>query len=128
MTRLPLDPTGLAQATIAAILAPVVPMAILFGSASGPAMLLVVPCALLIGVAIAALHVLPLWLPAYLLLRHFGAMGWWQAGLLGFLCGGAPSYFIAFPASDATPRGMFFGLCGVVGGLAFHWRLERDNL
>ena len=126
--REPLDPAEVAKAIVAAILVPVVPVTLLFSAAAGPLIVLAFPYALLFGVTIAALHVLPLWLPAYLMLRRVGAMGWWQAALLGFLCGGGPSYIFAFPAPSSGGIGIFLGLCGLVGGLAFHWRLERLNI
>lgn len=130
MTDPPLTAAEVIKATIVAMLAPTIPVAILFGFAFGGPVGAVAafPLVLFFGLPIAAAHVLPLWLPSYLLLRRSGVMGWWQAAALGLVCGGLPTLVLSFPVS-ATPGGAcFFAGCGIVGGLAFHGSLEWKRI
>ncbi|HZF93713.1 MAG TPA: hypothetical protein VEZ20_02455 [Allosphingosinicella sp.] len=116
------------KASIVAMLAPLVPAALLLSFVAGPAFPVAFLFGLVIGVPIAAVHVLGLWLPAYLLLRRWRAMGPWQALLLGFASGGTPTFLLSFPVRSSIGSAVFFGLCGLVGGLAFHCSLERERL
>ncbi|HEX8366088.1 MAG TPA: hypothetical protein VF603_12485 [Allosphingosinicella sp.] len=126
MTDPPLSGVEVLNAAIVAMLAPMVPVAILIGLASGDPLGLVaaVPLVLFFGLPIAAAHVLPFWMPSYLLLRRSGAMGWGQAAALGFACGGLPTLILSFPVPASPAEACFFAACGVVGGLAFHGALE----
>ena len=126
MTDPPLSAVEVINAAIVAMLAPMAPVAILLGLASGDpvGLLAAVPLVLFFGLPIAAAHVLPLWVPSYLLLRRSGAIGWWQAAALGLACGGLPTLILAFPVPASPAEACFFAGCGVGGGLAFHGALE----
>ena len=86
-------------------------------------LLFALACALLI----AAVHLL-IAVPAYLLLSSFMSVGWRTCGLAGFLIGLAPVTLLSGPAlADMVEPILLFGLPGLAGGLAFAWRLARDE-
>jgi len=113
------EPSGgrLGCATGAAILVPLPFVAILLellgGIGTGGGLF---PLVLLFGVPLAAMHVLPLFLPAYLLAARDRDVPWWGAATLGLVCGGFPAFMISGAEPGVTA---FFAGAGLVGGLAF---------
>ena len=77
---------------------------------------------LLFGFVVALLHVLLLALPAYLALRRWWRLRWWNSALAGFVIGTLP-----LAAMNGAWDGLAVtGICGVVGGLTF-WAVLRGG-
>jgi O-antigen ligase len=111
----PEDETPLGCASIGAVAAPVLPLALFAISGGVAPFFTIVPLAL----AVAALHVVILFLPAWVLLSRRFTLSWAGGGALGAVCGALPWLFL-FPRAAG-----FFSLCGLVGGLAFVATVKR---
>ena len=104
-----------ACATLAAIFVPLPLVAILLSVGTGPEPALF-PLVIVFGAPIAALHVLLLFLPFYLLIASATPVRWWGAAALGFTCGGIPAFLLS--GADPVTTLLFAG-SGLVGGIAF---------
>jgi len=103
----------------AAVGAPVVPVALAAIPAPGFAAFILVA-----GLVIATLHVAILFVPAWSLLSRRTKLPWHGTALLGLVCGALPSLLLLPNAA------WMFGMCGLVGGIAFHLthhRLSRPD-
>lgn len=109
--RGPLAPAAFAGAAV-----PVVPLALIAIPAPGLAAFI-----LIFGLVVAALHVVILSLPAWILLSRRTPLEWPATSGLGLICG-------ALPSAIFVPQGAWiFALCGFVGGTAFHFVLRRSR-
>ena len=115
MTGNPPSAGALCCAAAVAILAPLPLVALLFEGATG-GMGNIFPLVLLFGVPIAAVHVLALFLPLYLVTARGEEMPWWGAAALGLACGGLPAFMVS--GADPVVTTLFAG-SGLVGSLAF---------
>ncbi|MEA3015751.1 MAG: hypothetical protein QOI38_473 [Sphingomonadales bacterium] len=116
-----------------AVFAPLIAFGLLVGLAGGGILLFpfLLVFVFVYGAPIAAAHVFLVWLPAWLLLKRRLEPGAAAAAALGFACGALPITVIAWAWGWMTGVGPFAGLfggCGVIGGFAFWWRLNRERI
>lgn len=79
----------------------------------------------LFGIPMAALIILVLALPAYLLMRRHWEITWWNAALSGFVIAAVPAVLLGL--TDLSLLTVIqFGLLGAVGGLVF-WAIVRPR-
>jgi hypothetical protein len=116
-----------------AVLAPLLAFGVLGGLTAGG--LLLFPFFLVFvfvyGTPVAVAHVFLVWLPAWLLLKRRYEPGAVAAAALGFACGALPITVIAWASGwmrGVGPVAGLFGGCGLVGGVAFWWRLNRERI
>ncbi|HEX8193917.1 MAG TPA: hypothetical protein VF552_13550 [Allosphingosinicella sp.] len=107
---------AIGPAAAAAVAVPVLPLALLAIPAPGLAAFILV-----FGLVVAALHVLILFLPAWILLSRRTPLEWPATAALGLVCGALP-WVIFWPRAA-----WIFGLCGFVGGTAFHLVVRRSR-
>lgn len=101
----------------AAVAAPVLPFAFAASAAPGLAAFILVA-----GLVIATLHVALLFVPAWILISRRTRLPWPGTALLGLVCGALPSLLFLPNAA------WMFGMCGLVGGIAFHATYHRHSL
>ncbi|HEX8578415.1 MAG TPA: hypothetical protein VF655_02325 [Allosphingosinicella sp.] len=111
---------ALGCAVFAAIFVPLPFVAILISLATQPEPALF-PLVVAFGAPLAALHVLALFLPFYLMLAAVTPVRWWAAAALGLVCGGIPA--LAFSGADPAISALF-AASGLVGGIAFWLTLK----
>ncbi|HEY0011835.1 MAG TPA: hypothetical protein VGB79_03170 [Allosphingosinicella sp.] len=112
---------ALGCATVAAIFVPLPLVAILLSLGAGPEPGLFA-LVIVFGAPIAAAHVLPLFLPFYLMLAALTPVRWWGAATLGLACGGIPALLLS--GADPVTTSLFAG-SGFVGGIAFWLTVMR---
>jgi hypothetical protein len=100
---------GIVLAALAAAAVPVAPFALVAIPAPGLAAFILV-----FGLVVAALHVAILFLPAWILLSRRTRLDFPATSILGLVCGALPSLLL-WPQTA-----WLFGICGLVGGIAFH--------
>jgi hypothetical protein len=127
------DGMEIGAACVWAVFAPLIVFGLLIGLTGGGILLFpfVLVFVLIYGAPIAVAHVLLIWLPAWLLLKRRFDLGAAAAAALGFACGALPITIIAWAwgwMGAVGPVAGLFGGCGLVGGVAFWWRLNRERI
>lgn len=114
---------GLGCATAAAIFVPLPFVALFFEvGAGGMAGGGFFPLVLLFGTPIAAVHVLGLFLPAYVFAARQNEISTAAAAALGLNCGGGPALLLSGGEPVVTA---LFAAAGLIGGLAFWLTMNR---
>ncbi len=80
----------------------------------------------LYSLVIAAVHMLVVGLPVYLLYRRWFTLTWWGAMLAGFLVGSLPGQLL-FGEWGSWTMAVILGIPGAIGGLAFWYVLHRSS-